>query len=96
MITINSFDTGLTQDERAKLYPTCGHLYPDGLQELRRTDSYDAVRDVASRYSVRKIEFCLRSIGKFSFSNTKFCSKALERTLVTKQSKINSSNMRSN
>ena len=53
MITINSFDTGLTQDERAKLYPTCGHLNPDGLQELRRTDNYDAVRDVASRYPVR-------------------------------------------
>jgi V-type H+-transporting ATPase subunit d len=52
MITINSFDTGLTQDERAKLYPTCGHLHPDGLQELRRTDSYDAVRDVAARYPV--------------------------------------------
>lgn len=53
MITINSFDTGLTQDERAKLYPTCGHLHPDGLQELRRTDNYDGVRDVASRYPVR-------------------------------------------
>jgi V-type H+-transporting ATPase subunit d len=58
MITINSFDTGLTQDERAKLYPTCGHLYPDGLQELRRTDSYDAVRDVAARYPVNYF-FCL-------------------------------------
>jgi V-type H+-transporting ATPase subunit d len=52
MITINSFDTGLTQDERAKLYPTCGHLHPDGLQELRRTDNYDSVRDVAARYPV--------------------------------------------
>ena len=58
MITINSFDTGLTQDERAKLYPTCGHLHPDGLQELRRTDSYDAVRDVASRYPVSHLFFC--------------------------------------
>lgn len=55
MITINSFDTGLTQDERAKLYPACGHLYPDGLQELRRTDSYDAVRDVAARYPVNPL-----------------------------------------
>ncbi len=57
MITINSFDTGLTQDERAKLYPTCGHLHPDGLQELRRTDSYDAVRDVAARYPVSLLFF---------------------------------------
>ncbi|CAF0775572.1 unnamed protein product [Didymodactylos carnosus] len=45
MITINSFDTGLTQDERAKLYPTCGHLHPDGLAELRRADSYEAVKE---------------------------------------------------
>jgi V-type H+-transporting ATPase subunit d len=52
MITINSFGTALTQDERAKLYPSCGYLYPDGLQELRRTDNYDAVRDVANRYPV--------------------------------------------
>ena len=59
MITINSFDTGLTQDERAKLYPTCGHLHPDGLQELRRTDSYDAVRDVAARYPVKPSLFLL-------------------------------------
>ena len=63
MITINSFDTGLTQDERFKLYPKCGHLYPDGLQELRRTDSYDAVRDVAARYSVRSIEFIFEKYG---------------------------------
>jgi V-type H+-transporting ATPase subunit d len=57
MITINSFDTGLTQDERFKLYPTCGNLHPDGLQELRRTDSYDAVRDVAARYPQYKALF---------------------------------------
>jgi V-type H+-transporting ATPase subunit d len=52
MITLNSFETALTQDERAKLYPSCGHLNPDGLQELRRTNDYEAVREVASRYSV--------------------------------------------
>ena len=52
MITINSFDTGLTQDERFKLYPRCGSLNPDGLQELRRTDNYEAVKDVAARYPV--------------------------------------------
>ncbi|CAF1292437.1 unnamed protein product [Adineta ricciae] len=57
MITINSFDTGLTQDDRAKLYPTCGHLHPDGLQELRRTDNYEGVRDVASRYPQYKVLF---------------------------------------
>jgi len=57
MVTINSFETGLTQDERAKLYPKCGHLYPDGLQLLQRTDSYDAVREIAARYPIYKALF---------------------------------------
>ena len=52
MITINAFGTALTQDERFKLYPKCGYLYPDGLQELRRADNYDAVRALADRYPV--------------------------------------------
>jgi len=93
MITINSFDTGLTQDERAKLYPTCGHLHPDGLQELRRTDSYDAVRDVAARYPVSLffvIDFCYSGY----FSNTEFYLKELEQIQATKQSKTNFSNMK--
>ena len=68
MITINSFETGLTQDERAKLYPTCGHLHPDGLQELRRTDSYDAVRDVASRYPVSASSRMLLFNSQFSLA----------------------------
>lgn len=43
----------MTQEEKGKLFPRCGRLYPDGLQLLQRADSYDAVRDVASRYSVK-------------------------------------------
>lgn len=58
MITINAFGTALTQDERFKLYPKCGHLYPDGLQELRRADSLEGVRDVAAHYPVSHIFIC--------------------------------------
>ena len=52
MISINALDANLTQDAKAKLFPTCGRLYPDGLQELRRADSYDAIKDVAAHYPV--------------------------------------------
>ena len=31
IITINSFDTELSKDDREKLYPHCGKLYPEGL-----------------------------------------------------------------
>jgi hypothetical protein len=62
MITINSFDTGLTQDERAKLYPRCGQLHPYGLQELQRTDNFDSVRDVAARYPVRQFFYVKKNL----------------------------------
>ena len=43
IITINSFGTELTKDDREKLYPTCGRLFPDGLKALARADDYDQV-----------------------------------------------------
>ena len=52
MITINSFGTELNKDDRAKLYPKCGKLYPDGLARLARADDYDQVRAVADCYGV--------------------------------------------
>lgn len=52
IITINSFGTELPRDDRAKLYPRCGKLYPDGLAALARADDYEQVRAVAEYYSV--------------------------------------------
>ncbi len=52
IITINSFGTELTKDDREKLYPTCGKLYPDGLKALARADDYEQVKSVAEYYSV--------------------------------------------
>jgi len=52
IITINSFGTELTMDDREKLYPTCGKLYPDGLARLARCEDYDQVKAVADCYPV--------------------------------------------
>jgi V-type H+-transporting ATPase subunit d len=53
MITINSFGVELTKDERAKLYPRCGKLYPDGLSQLAKAEEYDQVRIIAESYAVK-------------------------------------------
>ena len=52
MITINSFNVDLPKDERAKLYPKCGKLYPDGLAQLAKADEYEQVRMIAENYAV--------------------------------------------
>jgi V-type H+-transporting ATPase subunit d len=52
MITINSFGVELTKDERSKLYPRCGKLYPDGLGQLAKAEEYDQVRMIAESYAV--------------------------------------------
>ncbi|KAG8260705.1 hypothetical protein J6590_090923 [Homalodisca vitripennis] len=51
IITINSFGTELTKDDRAKLYPRCGKLNPDGLAALARADDYEQVKQVAEYYA---------------------------------------------
>ncbi len=52
IITINSFGTELTMDDRETLYPTCGKLHPDGLARLARCEDYDQVKAVAECYPV--------------------------------------------
>lgn len=52
IITINSFGTELAKEDRAKLYPKCGKLYPDGLASLARADDYEQVKNVADYYAV--------------------------------------------
>ena len=52
IITINSFGTELSRDDRFKLYPRCGKLNPDGLWALSRADDYEQVKAVAEFYSV--------------------------------------------
>lgn len=53
-ITINSLDSSLTRDDRARLYPTCGKLYPYGLAMLAKAEDFDHVRQVADYYAQYK------------------------------------------
>lgn len=43
-ITLNSFGTELSKQDRKKLYPNLGLLYPDGSAMLARADDVDGVR----------------------------------------------------
>jgi len=49
-ITINSFGTELSKDDREKLYPNFGLLYPEGTSKLAKTDDIEQVREVLSGY----------------------------------------------
>lgn len=44
-ITLNSFGTELSMDDRAKLYPRLGLLYPEGTEKLATADDQDQVRN---------------------------------------------------
>ncbi|KAF9242593.1 ATPase V0 complex subunit D [Melanogaster broomeanus] len=50
-ITINSFDTELTKEQRARLYPAIGRLFPEGNNVLAKADDIDQVRQVCDNIS---------------------------------------------
>eukprot|EP00055_Hartaetosiga_balthica_P003545 m.8152 g.8152 ORF g.8152 m.8152 type:complete len:350 (-) comp3032_c0_seq1:23-1072(-) len=56
-ITINSFGTELTKEDRMKLYPQMGKLYPSGLKMLADCSDYDEVTRVAAYYAEYKQMF---------------------------------------
>jgi V-type H+-transporting ATPase subunit d len=45
-ITVNSFGTELTKEQRARLFPALGRLFPAGNSALARADELDQVRAV--------------------------------------------------
>lgn len=45
-ITINSFGTELSKEQRARLYPTIGRLFPAGNNLLAKADEVEQVRQV--------------------------------------------------
>eukprot|EP01092_Planopodium_desertum_P005700 TRINITY_DN23750_c0_g2_i1.p1 TRINITY_DN23750_c0_g2~~TRINITY_DN23750_c0_g2_i1.p1 ORF type:complete len:376 (-),score=95.80 TRINITY_DN23750_c0_g2_i1:43-1119(-) len=47
-ITINSFGTDLPKDDRARLYPNFGYLFPEGTAKLAKADDADQVRVAVS------------------------------------------------
>jgi V-type H+-transporting ATPase subunit d len=56
-ITLNSFGTELTQDDRQKLYPAFGLLVPDGIQKLGIAEDADAVRNAVDNIQAYKALF---------------------------------------
>jgi len=50
-ITINSFGTELSKDDRAKLYPSFGLLFPEGTAKLAKADDVEQVKGAMEYYS---------------------------------------------
>lgn len=50
-ITINSFGTELTKEQRANLFPAIGRLFPAGNNQLAKADDIDQVRQVCETVS---------------------------------------------
>lgn len=50
-ITINSFGTELSKDDRQKLYPSFGFLFPEGIAKLSKCDDLEQVRSSMEQYS---------------------------------------------
>jgi len=53
-ITINSFGTELSKDERQKLYPNFGMLHPEGIMRLAKADDIEQVRQALDFYGTYK------------------------------------------
>ncbi|KAJ1649628.1 H(+)-transporting V0 sector ATPase subunit d [Dispira simplex] len=62
-ITINSFGTELTKDDRQRLFPHFGKLYPEGLLKLGRVDDLDQVKMICDQYGEYRAFFEQMSIG---------------------------------
>lgn len=56
-ITVNSFGTELTKDEREKLYPNIGILFPEGTWRLSRADDSQAVASAVEPYGIYRSLF---------------------------------------
>eukprot|EP01115_Flamella_aegyptia_P003855 TRINITY_DN17271_c0_g1_i1.p1 TRINITY_DN17271_c0_g1~~TRINITY_DN17271_c0_g1_i1.p1 ORF type:complete len:360 (-),score=83.95 TRINITY_DN17271_c0_g1_i1:49-1128(-) len=51
-ITINSFGTELHKDDRTKLYPAFGFLYPEGITRLQKAEDADGVRAAMEPFAI--------------------------------------------
>jgi len=56
-ITLNSFGTDLSQDDRAKLYPKLGHLHPEGIDKLVLADDNEQVRNAVDQVPLYRTIF---------------------------------------
>jgi len=56
-ITLNSFGTEFTQDDRAKLFPNLGLLYPEGTEKLVLAEDADRVSAAVEHVEVYRMLF---------------------------------------
>jgi len=82
-ITINSFGTELTKDDRQKLYPNYGLLHPEGINRLARSDDIEQVRAA--------IEFCApyRALFADTLSGSSGQEKSLEDSFFEYEAHLN-------
>jgi len=71
IITLNSFGTGLDREDKKKLYPKCGKLYPQGLDLLARADEFENIRMAADSENCYKCLFTNSSDSSYSTSGNK-------------------------
>jgi len=62
-ITINSFNTELTKEQRARLFPSIGRLWPAGNNALARADEIDQIRQACETVGDYRTFFGGSSIG---------------------------------
>jgi V-type H+-transporting ATPase subunit d len=62
-ITLNSFGTELSKQDRAHMYPDIGRLYPHGSQALARADDVEAVRAAVDSVPDFRSAFATVSLG---------------------------------
>lgn len=74
-ITINSFGTELSKDQRAKLFPAIGRLFPEGNNQLAKADDIDQVRTVCENVSEYR-SFFADSVSANANGNDDFGSSA--------------------
>ncbi|KZV98849.1 ATPase, V0 complex, subunit D [Exidia glandulosa HHB12029] len=68
-ITINSLKTDLSKEQRAKLFPTIGRLFPEGNNQLARADEIDQVRQACESVSDYRAFFDNSGAGANTHTN---------------------------
>jgi len=82
-ITINSFGTELSKDDRQKLYPSFGLLVPEGINKLAKADDIDQVRAAIEFYGP------YRSLFADTVSNVSGQEKSLEDAFFEYEAHLN-------
>ncbi|PVU97884.1 hypothetical protein BB561_000274 [Smittium simulii] len=81
-ITINSFGTELTKDDRKKLYPNIGSLYPEIQSRLVHTDDIDQVKFILESYPAYKTLLNSDQTGNGMFRSLSFEESCFEQEVI--------------